>query len=182
MELEENGCPWCGVTVIEPEPEPRVVIAPPTIQRIVTPNFDAVVEALTGVQWGTGIRDELEKASQALAEKRLSDGCNNLRTALLALWSKVTVILSGKPLTVDKSGKTVDIAPLMKTLRDSGVPDDIVGLISRTWSFLSERAHIEKKGAVQPPMSEVIYGLQLTLATMEHLLRIAGKRAPAQSP
>ena len=47
--------------------------------------------------------------------------------------------------------QTVDIAPLMKTLREEGVPDDIVGLISRTWSLLSERAHIEKKGAVQPP-------------------------------
>jgi hypothetical protein len=56
----------------------------------------------------------------------------------------------GKPVILVKSGKTVDIAPLVKALKDRGLPDDIVGLISRTWSLLSERAYVEKKGAVQP--------------------------------
>jgi hypothetical protein len=182
MQLEEEECPWCGVAgVIKPEPEPRVVIAPPTIQRIVTPNFDVVARALTAAQW-VGIRDELVKASQALAEKRYSDGCNNLRTALLALWSKVAERLSGKAITLDKSGKTVDIAPLIKVLKDEGVPDDVVGVISRTWSLLSERVHIEKRGGVQPPECETIYGLQLTMAALEYLLRIMRKRTPKRSP
>lgn len=63
----------------------------------------------------------------------------------------------------------------MKAVKDGGVPDDVVGLVSRTWSLLSERAHIEKKGAVQPLESEVIYGLQLTLAAIEYLLRTTRK-------
>lgn len=180
MELEKEGCPLCQVTVIKPEPEPRIVVAPPTIRKIVTPNFDAVTRALTAAKW-TGIRDELLKASEALAEKKYSDGCNNLRTALLALWSKVAERLSGKAINLNKSGKTVDVAPLVQALKDVGVPDDVIGLISRTWSLLSERVHIEKKGAAQPPGPEVIYGLNLTLAAIEYLLRTAGNRTPKRT-
>ena len=169
IQYEEDGCPWCGFLCVRNEREPSVVVTSPPIQRIVTPNLEAIVNALTEVRW-IDAKEELIKASQALGEKRFSDACNNMRMGLMLLWAKVAERLSGQLVTYNQSGKTVDLTPLVKILRDRGVPEDAVGLISRTWSFLSERTHIEKKGA-QPRLSEAYYGYQLTLAAIEFLLR-----------
>lgn len=169
IQYEEDGCPWCGVILVRNEREPNVVVRSPPIQRVVTPNLTTIANTLTKLRW-TDPKEELIKASQALGEKRFSDACNNLRMALVLLWTNVAETLSEQSMTLNRSGKTVDVTPLVKILKDRGAPEDAVGLISRTWSFLSERTHIEKKGA-QPRLSEAYYGYQLTLAAIEFLLR-----------
>jgi hypothetical protein len=171
IQLELNSCPYCGFSgFLKSDPEPQIIVRPPEVQRVVTPNFVVILRTLKAVHWDGG-KDELVKASQALGEKRYSDACNNLRMALVTIWVKVAERLSPQPVAINQTGKTIDLTPLVKVLRDKGVPEDAIGLISRTWSFLSERTHIEKKNSVQPRPSEAYYGLQLTLAAIEFLLR-----------
>jgi len=181
IQLEEDGCPWCGVVgMVRVEPEPRIVVAQPSVRKIVTPRFEAIMSALEASHW-FGVRDELDKASHALGERRYSDACNNLRMALVTVWSKVVERLTGRSVGMDQSGKTVDIKPLVNRLRDMGVPDDTAGLVSRTWGFLSERSHIEKKDAAQPSVTETFYGYQLGLAAIDLLLRLNQQAMPSIS-
>lgn len=172
FQLEEESCPYCGFSgFFRDEPEPKIIVRPPAVKRVVTPNFVVIMRAISLNKWEP-IRNELEKASRGLGEDRYSDVCNNLRMGLVALWRKVDEQLSGQQVLIDQSGKTTDIAPLIKILKEKEIPDDTIGLITRTWSFLSERAHIDKKGAVQPSKADTLYGFQLSLAAIEFLLRI----------
>ena len=172
-DLEDEGCPWCGYVGVIESQEPPIVVQPPPITRIVTPNYRRVMRYLDNVGW-TGVGKEIRKASKALSEKRNSDCCNNLRMALATLLTKVSQELSPQEIKVEP-GKTIDIGQLTQILKTKGVPDDSVGLISRVWSYLSDRAHVEKKGGSEPTSPETLYGFQMSFATFEFLLRLREK-------
>jgi len=63
---------------------------------------------------------------------------------LLMVWKNVYEDLEKSPIYISP-GKTVDIAPLKACLKAHNLPDDSVSLIERTWAYLSDRAHVEKK-------------------------------------
>ena len=132
-------------------------------------NYTYIRRALSSFGWGDICR-ELERALTAFEDERMSDCCHNLRTAFLTCWIKVCEKLSGRSLPLEK-GKTPDIKLLIKCLKEHGFADDIIGLITRTWSYLSERVHIEKRGGEEPTEQEVRLGIQLTFAVIEYLLR-----------
>ena len=134
------------------------------------PNRVYVEQKLTSLRWREAWR-ELDRALEAFEDGRMPDCCNNLRMGLITAWIKVCEKLEGKPMPV-QVGKTVDIGPLNKCLKEHGLPDDSIGMIGRTWSYVSDRSHIEKKGGQAPSELEVRYGIQLSFATIEHLLRL----------
>lgn len=117
----------------------------------------------------TEVWKQLEDADVALEANRLIDCCNNLRTGLITLWLNVCSFLDKKDISID-AGKTPDIKLLTKKLREHGIPDYVVGMISRIWSFDSELAHAEKRGGKPPMPEEVIYAHTLTFATAGYLL------------
>lgn len=115
---------------------------------------------------------ELDRAERAYNDGRMGDCCNNLRMALITLWIKIYETLEHKSCPI-KPGKSVDISPLINSIITHGMPEDLAKDVGRIWSFISERAHIEKRGGVPPPESETRYGLQQTFATVEYLLQFA---------
>jgi hypothetical protein len=138
------------------------------------PNLVYVEQKLTSLGWREAYR-ELYRALVAFEDGRMPDCCNNLRMGLITVWIKVCENLEGKSMQV-QVGKTVDMGPLNKCLKQHGLSEDSIGMIGRTWSYVSDRAHIEKRGGQAPPESEVRYGVQLTFATVEYLLKFAEKR------
>lgn len=133
------------------------------------PNRIYVEQKLMSLGWEEA-RKELDKALEAFKEYRLSDCCNNLRMGLATVWIKVCEKL-GKLIPMQE-GKTMDIGALNKCLKDHGLPDDSIGMVGRTWSYVSDRAHIEKRHGRPPSEHEVQYGIQLTFATIEYLLKL----------
>jgi len=111
---------------------------------------------------------EFERCLNAFKEERLSDCCNNLRMGLLMVWKNVYEDLEKSPIYISP-GKTVDIAPLKTCLKAHNLPDDSVSLIERTWAYLSERAHVEKKKILSN--YDVRFCIQLTFSVIEFLLR-----------
>jgi hypothetical protein len=134
------------------------------------PNIVYIEQKLISLGWRECWR-ELDKALEAFEDERISDCCNNLRMGLITIWIKVCEKLEGKPIDV-QVGKTIDIKLLNKCLKEHGLPEDTVGMLDRTWSYVSERAHIEKRGGQAPSQFEVRYGIQLVFATIEYLLRL----------
>jgi hypothetical protein len=134
------------------------------------PNRVYVEQKLLSLGWREAW-NELDKALEAFENERMPDCCNNLRMGLITIWIKVCESLEGKPIPIG-AGKTVDIGPLNKCLREHGLPEDSIGMIGRTWSYVSDRAHIEKRGGQAPSQLEVRYAIQLAFATIEHLLSL----------
>jgi len=114
---------------------------------------------------------ELKNALRAFDENRLGDCCNNLRMGLATLLTKIYESLTGKPAPI-KPGKSTDIPEILKVLKMYGLPEDAAATIRLTWSYTSERAHIEKRGGKQPSVEEVRYGIQLTFSAIEFLLHL----------
>ncbi len=116
--------------------------------------------------------EQLEKANvAALSKDKLNEACYNLRAALVLLLLRVCKALSHSEVSFDV-GKSTDISELIRILKEHGVPDDLTGFINRTWSFLSERGHIERKGATQPPPPEVSFGFNQTMILIMYLLNL----------
>lgn len=116
--------------------------------------------------------DQLEKAKvAALTKDKLNEACYNLRTAIVFLLIRICKALAHKEVTFDE-GKSTDISGLIRILVEHGVPEDLTGFINRTWSFLSERSHIERSKASQPPLQEVSFGFNQTMILIMYLLNL----------
>jgi hypothetical protein len=116
--------------------------------------------------WG-----QIENAIKAISETRTADACNNLRMGLITLLIKTCEILEKRKIEIDP-GKTPDIGQFIDILKRHAVSEDITGMITRVWSFVSERTHIEKREGQQPLLDEVSYGYYLIIATFGYLLNI----------
>jgi len=110
---------------------------------------------------------EFEYSLDAFKEERLYDCCNNLRLGLLMVWIKVYEKLENKPMPISP-GKSVNISPLIKLLRDRNFPEETIGLIERIHAYVAERSHPEKKKIHS--IDEVRFGIQLTFSAVEYLL------------
>jgi hypothetical protein len=177
-ELDESVIEMYGYDT-EPEKFPKMLLGT-TLDLLISfnasrimfpvPNIVYIEQKLSSLGWREAWR-ELDKALEGFEDGRMSDCCNNLRMGLIIVWIKVCEKLEGKPIPT-QVGKTVDIGPLNKCLETHGLPEDTIGMVSRTWSYVSDRAHIEKRGGQAPSELEVRYGIQLAFATIEHLLRL----------
>jgi hypothetical protein len=131
-------------------------------------SYTFIKQRLLDLNW-TEAWKEFERSLNAFKEERMPDCCYNLRTGLLIVWKNVCERLEKTSIPVSP-GKTVDIAPLKACLKSHNFPEDAVTLIERSWAYLSERAHIEKrKGTLSS--YEVRFGIQLTFSVVEYLLR-----------
>jgi len=139
---------------------------PTTIQ--IAPTFTFVLSKLEFIEWKDA-RRELDRALKAFDDGRMADCCNNLRMGLMIAIGNIFRSFEGKQPPAEP-GKTTDLGPMIRSLREHGYPDDAVSLVRQTWSYLSERAHIDKAGKT-PPEHEVMYGLQVTFSSLEYLLR-----------
>lgn len=137
-------------------------------------SYTYIKKRLNDLGWSDAWK-EFEHGLKAFKEERMPDCCNNLRMGLLLVWKNVCEKLEKKPMPVSP-GKTVDITPLKACLKAHNFPDDAIGLIERSWSFVSERAHIEKRRESLPDY-EVRFSLQLTFSVVEHLLRFLSQKS-----
>jgi len=114
---------------------------------------------------------EIENSLKAFKEGKLPECCDNLRSSLLLTWIRIYELIEGKILET-KEGKTTDISPLVKCLAKREIPEDLVGMLRRTWSYVSERAHREKRRRESLSEFEVRYAIRMTIATIECLFKI----------
>lgn len=128
-----------------------------------------VLSKVEAMAWKDAWR-ELDRALKAFSDGRMPDCCNNLRMGLMIVLGNMYQLLEAKPPPTEP-GKTTDIGPLTKSLKEHGYADDALSLVRQTWSYLSERAHVDKKAGKAPPEHEVMYGLQITFSALEYLLR-----------
>ena len=91
--------------------------------------------------------------------------------ALITLLTKMYELLEKRPPPV-QPGKTPDPRLLLKPVRKLGLDNQVAGLILQTWSYVSEKAHIEKRGGRPPSRREVRYGLRLVFDGIEYLLSL----------
>lgn len=127
-----------------------------------------IKQKLTSLGWKEAWR-EFDRAITAFEEDRMADCCNNLRMGLITTLVKAYEHFE-KQRAPTPPGKTTDITPLINSLKGHDVPKDATSMIRQTWSYVSERAHIEKRGGEQPSKAETLYGLQMTFAAIEFLL------------
>lgn len=111
----------------------------------------------------------LNDTLNATAEKMYANACNNLRSIILVLSAEKASETEKKEIFA--AGRTPNVGKLKNALAKT-LSDDAVGLIMQTWSFLSERSHIEKTGGKEPSPTEVTFGFNLTLAVIGYLLEI----------
>lgn len=138
-------------------------------------SYTYIKQKLISLGWEEAWK-EFEHGLTAFEEGRMSDCCNNLRMGLIVVWKNICEKLEKSFMPVSP-GKTVDIAPLKNCLRKHGFPDDIIGIMERSWSYVSERAHIEKRKEA-PSEYEVRFGIQLVFSTVEYLLRFVNQQKP----
>ncbi|MCD6592672.1 hypothetical protein J7L00_01095 [Candidatus Bathyarchaeota archaeon] len=132
------------------------------------PAWSFIERKLRELNWSNVLR-ELNLAISAFEENRMSDCCNNLRMALITLLAKIYELLEGCPPPIEP-GKTPNPRSLLKPMQKLGLDDQSSRLILGIWSYVSERAHIEKRGGQPPSRHEVKYGLQLVFSSIECLL------------
>ena len=128
-----------------------------------------IQQKLQELSW-IDIARELDNALKAFEEGRTGDCCNNLRMGLITALVKIYELFERQQAPTPP-GKTTDIGPLMNTLEQHGFSGDNCSMIRRTWSYVSERAHIEKRSGKLPQESETRYAIQTTFAAIEFLLR-----------
>jgi hypothetical protein len=131
-----------------------------------------IKQKLVSLGWKNAWR-ELDRAIRAFEENRTADCCNNLRMGLITTLVKAYEHFE-KQQAPTLPGKTTDITPLIKSLQKHKVPKDATSMIRQSWSYVSERAHIEKRGGIQPSRPETLYGLQVTFAAVEFILKFIG--------
>ena len=134
------------------------------------PSWPFIERKLRELNWRDVLR-ELNLAMSAFEENRMSDCCNNLRMALITLLAKIYELLEKHEAPI-QPGKTPNIGLLLKPLRKRGLNDQDAGLISQIWSYVSEKAHIEKRKGQPPSRHEVIHGFQLVFSEIEYLLNL----------
>lgn len=100
--------------------------------------------------------------------------CDNLRKIIIILWTRVCEKLSGNKITIPE-GKSVNTKPLEDMLTNNNTPNHIVTYITRTWSLVSELAHIEKNGGKQPSIQNTNLAINSSLALFGYLLSILEK-------
>lgn len=129
-----------------------------------------IEQTLASHGWNEALR-ELTRAGQAFNDGRMPDCCHNLRKGLEIIWMKVYEKLEGSAIPMRK-GRKQDIGVLIDALRKRKVPDDLTGLVSRIWAYITQRDHIEVKGGQAPPELEVYFGLELVFSAVDYLLRL----------
>ena len=132
------------------------------------PAWSFIERKLRELNWSNVLR-ELNLAISAFEENRMSDCCNNLRMALITLLAKMYELLEKHPPPI-QPGKAPNPRLLLKPMRKLCLDDQTAGLISQIWSYVSEKAHVEKRGGQPPSRREVRYGLQLVFDSIEYLL------------
>jgi len=133
------------------------------------PAWPFIERKLKELGWNN-VLEQLNLAISAFEENRMSDCCNNLRMALITLLVNMYewIEKSSPPI---QQGQTPSPSLLLKSIQKLGLDDQTSGLIGRIWSYVSERAHIEKRGSPLP-MHEVRYGFQLVFSSIEYLLSL----------
>jgi len=134
----------------------------------IIPQFGEVTRALQDLGWDQ-VRSELEKAVRSFEESKYSDACNNLRLSFIMFLIKLYELFTGKEAPTEK-GKTPNIKDILKPLKSEGLEPEEKGIITSTWSYLSEKAHIEKRGT-EPLPDDVILGFRLTTSIMDFLMK-----------
>ena len=134
----------------------------------IIPQFGEIIQALQDLGWDQ-VRIELEKAVRSFEESKYSDACNNLRMSLMMFLKELYKLFTGQEAPTEK-GKTPNIRDLLKPLESEGLEPETKGVITSTWSYLSEKAHIEKSGA-EPLPDDVVLGFRLTTSIMDFLMK-----------
>ena len=111
----------------------------------------------------------LDRGLKAWDSGRTGDCCYNTRTALIDVWLKVCNNL-GENIEIP-SGKTPDIKILRNALEKHGFKKDIISFLGTVWSLASDRTHIEREEGKNPPETETYLILQLTVSSIEYLLK-----------
>lgn len=131
--------------------------------------YTFVLSKLESLEW-KGAKRELDRSLGAFDDGRMADCSNNLRMGLMTILCNIYEALEGKSAPA-QPGKTTDISTLARGLGEHGYAEDALGLIRQIWSFVSERAHIDKRSGQPPSEHDVNYGLQITFSAIEYLLR-----------
>ncbi|WP_456330658.1 hypothetical protein [Archaeoglobus sp.] len=144
-----------------------VMIKKDRIAEIV-PQFGEVIQELKSLGWNQ-VRAELEKAITSFEENKYSDTCNNLRMGLMLFLKELYESLTGEEAPVEK-GKTPNIKDLLKPLEAKGLEPEMKGVITSVWSYLSEKAHIEKSGT-EPLQEDAVLGSRLAISIVDYLMK-----------
>jgi len=129
-----------------------------------------ILKRIDSLGW-TEITDMIRKALQFFDEGKTMDACNNLRMALISTLVKTVERTTGNHVAL-ATGQTPNPKELLKPLVEKKlITERQQSLMVNTWSYVSELAHVEKKGGAPPTENETRYGFQLVLAAVELLVR-----------
>lgn len=101
--------------------------------------------------------------------------CDNLRKIIVILWTRVCEKVSKTKIEVPE-GKSVNLKPLEDIFNKMGVPNYVVSFITRSWSLVSELAHIEKNDGKQPNLENTNLAISTSLSIIGFLLSVLEKK------
>ena len=129
-----------------------------------------ILQRIDSLGW-TAIADMIRKALQLFDEEKTKETCDNLRMALMSILVKASEQITGQPAPLIP-GQTPDPNKIMRPLVEKHViTDHQRSIVANTWSYVSELAHVEKKGGSPPTEDETRYGFQLVLSAVELVVR-----------
>lgn len=109
-----------------------------------------------------------------------SSACDNLRKLLIISWTRICEELSKTKISIPE-GKSVDVKPLEAALQNQGIPSHITSFISRTWSLISELAHIEKKDGQQPTPNETNLAINATVNALAFIIQLFEQKSKGKT-
>lgn len=125
-----------------------------------------VFQKIDSLGW-TDIGSMLKNAIAFFDEGKTKEACDNLRMGLMLVLVKTVEQVTDRAAPVAK-GQTPDPNKVLKPLVEKGfLSDQQRSLIANSWSYVSELAHVEKRGGTPPSEDETRYGLQLVLSAIE---------------
>lgn len=101
--------------------------------------------------------------------------CDNLRKIIVILWTRVCEKISKNKIDVPE-GKSVNLKPLEDVLTNIGISNYVVSFITRSWSLVSELAHIEKNDGRQPNLENTNLAMHVSFSVIGFLLAILEKQ------
>ena len=132
-----------------------------------SPLRNYVKSRLEELKWHE-VWEHLTNADLELENKKISESCLNLRTALVILMKK---ICEKKQISISlEEGKKTPISELTNGLIKYGIPKKYATLTRRIWASNSEFAHPEKFEYESPNINDVFYLQNLTWVTTHYLL------------
>ncbi|MHA1757509.1 MAG: hypothetical protein ACTSVV_12105, partial [Promethearchaeota archaeon] len=140
-------------------------------QKIIIPlETQSYINKKLSIMGWQDIINILNESINAFENENTGICCHNLRMALSTLLINIYEEIEGKDYPLE-SGKTPNIKHSLNTLHNKGLKDDLKGLISHIWSFVAERAHIEKSRGKKPNFYETKFCIKLVYSTIEFILK-----------